>query len=90
MAVETPICDFGWQAPDFTLPATDGAIWSLADIRGSKGTLIIFICNHCPYVIGVIERIVRDAAALQALGIGVAAIRKASDGLFVTFRLHRP
>ncbi len=74
MAVETPICDFGWQAPDFTLPATDDKAWSLADIRGPKGTLIMFICNHCPYVIGVIERIVREGAALQDLGIGVAAI----------------
>ena len=74
MAVETPICDFGWKAPDFTLPATDGKVWALADIRGPKGTLIMFICNHCPYVIGVIERIVRDAAASQELGIGVAAI----------------
>jgi peroxiredoxin len=74
MAVETPICDFGWQAPDFTLPATDGKAWPLADIRGARGTLVMFICNHCPYVIGVIERIVRDASALQDLGIGVAAI----------------
>lgn len=74
MAVETPICDFGWRAPDFTLPATDGKARSLADIRGPNGTLIMFICNHCPYVRGVIERIVRDGAALQELGIGVAAI----------------
>jgi peroxiredoxin len=74
MAVETPICDFGWKAPDFSLPATDGKTWSLADIRGPKGTLIMFICNHCPYVKAVIDRIVRDAAALQELGIGVAAI----------------
>ncbi len=74
MAVETPIFYFGWKAPDFTLPATDGKTWSLADVRGPKGTLIMFICNHCPYVRGVIERIVRDGAALQELGIGVAAI----------------
>ena len=74
MAVETPICDFGWPAPGFRLPATDGKTYALADIRGPKGTLIMFICNHCPYVIGVIGRIVRDAAALQELGIGVAAI----------------
>jgi peroxiredoxin len=74
MAVETPICDFGWRAPAFRLPATDGKFYALEDIRGPKGTLIMFICNHCPYVIGVIDRIVRDAAALQELGIGVAAI----------------
>jgi peroxiredoxin len=74
MAVETPICDFGWKAPDFRLPATDGRTYSLADIRGPKGTLIMFICNHCPYVKAVIDRIVRDARALQEIGIGVAAI----------------
>jgi peroxiredoxin len=74
MAVETPICDFGWRAPDFRLPATDGKIWTLADVQGPKGMLIIFICNHCPYVKSVIDRIVRDCAALQTLGIGVAAI----------------
>ncbi len=74
MAVSPPVCDFGWKADDFTLPGTDGRDWSLAEIAGPKGTLIMFICNHCPYVQSVIDRIVRDAAALQELGIGVAAI----------------
>ena len=74
MAVETPICEFGWKAPDFRLPATDGGTYTLADIRGPKGTLIMFICNHCPYVKAVVDRIVRDARDLQAMGIGVAAI----------------
>ncbi len=74
MAVETPICDFGWKAPDFRLPATDGRTLSFADVAGPQGTLIMFICNHCPYVQAVIDRIVRDARDLQALGIGVAAI----------------
>lgn len=74
MAVSPPVCDFGWKAPDFTLPGTDGRDWSLDQVAGPKGTLIMFICNHCPYVQSVIDRIVRDAAALQALGIGVAAI----------------
>ena len=74
MAVSTPICTFGWKAPDFRLPATDGRTLSLDDIRGPKGTLIMFICNHCPYVLAVLERILRDARDLAAEGIGVAAI----------------
>lgn len=74
MAATPPVCDFGWKAPAFDLPATDGSNWSLDRVRGSRGTLIVFICNHCPYVQAVIDRIVRDARALQALGIGVAAI----------------
>lgn len=74
MAVSPPVCDFGWKAPAFTLPGTDGRDWSLDDIRGRKGTLVMFICNHCPYVQAVIDRIVRDARDLQALGIGVVAI----------------
>lgn len=74
MAVIPPVCDFGARAPDFSLPGVDGRSWSLADIRGPKGALIMFICNHCPYVLAVLDRILRDARDLQALGIGVAAI----------------
>jgi peroxiredoxin len=74
MAVETPICDFGWAAPDFRLPGIDGRDWSLADIQGANGTLLMFICNHCPYVQAIIDRLVRDVRALQDLGIGVAAV----------------
>jgi peroxiredoxin len=74
MAVSPPVCDFGWQAPGFRLPATDGRFYSLADVAGPKGTLILWICNHCPYVKAVLDRIVRDARDLQTLGIGVAAI----------------
>jgi len=74
MAAIPPVCDFGWKAPDFTLPGTDGKVYSLDDIRGPNGTLIMFICNHCPYVLAVLDRIIRDARDLQALGIGVAAI----------------
>lgn len=69
-----PVCDFGWKAPDFVLPGTDGKTYALSDIAGPKGTLIMFICNHCPYVTGAIDRIVADARALQDAGIGVAAI----------------
>ncbi len=74
MAVETPICDFGWKAPDFLLPGVDGKTWSLADVRGPRGTLVMFICNHCPYVKAVLARIIRDARDLAELGIGSVAI----------------
>ncbi|MBK5933087.1 AhpC/TSA family protein [Rhodovulum imhoffii] len=74
MAVSPPLCDFGWPAPAFTLPGTDGKTRTLADIAGAKGTLVMFICNHCPYVIAVRDRILRDARDLQGLGIGVVAI----------------
>lgn len=64
----------GMPAPDFSLPGVDGRTHSLQEIRGPNGALVMFICNHCPYVKAVVDRIVRDASALQALGIGVAAI----------------
>ena len=73
-ALTTPICDFGWQAVDFSLEGVDGRSYGLQDVRGEKGTLVMFICNHCPYVRAVIGRLVRDVAELQALGIGAVAI----------------
>ena len=73
-AFTTPICDFGWQAVDFELEGVDGHSYTLQDLRGEKGTLIMFICNHCPYVKAVIGRLVRDVAELQSLGIGAVAI----------------
>jgi len=74
MAAETPICEFGWQAPDFRLEGVDGRSYALADVRGETGTLVMFICNHCPYVKAVIDRIVREVAALEEKGIGAVAI----------------
>jgi peroxiredoxin len=74
MAAVPPVCHFGWAAPDFSLPATDGRRYKLSDIRGKAGTLIMFICNHCPYVLAVKDRILRDAHALMEMGVGVAAI----------------
>ncbi len=74
MAVSPPVCDFDAPAPDFSLSATDGQKYGYKDIAGRNGTLVMFICNHCPYVQSVIDRIVRDAKDLQAAGIGIVAI----------------
>ena len=71
---ETPVCDFGQPAPDFRLPGTDGKTHSLKDVRGPNGLLVMFICNHCPYVKAVRERIVRDVNDLKQYGIGAVAI----------------
>ena len=70
----TPVCDFGWNALDFSLLGVDGRTFGLADIAGEKGTLVMFICNHCPYVRAVADRIERDVAELRAKGIGAIAI----------------
>ena len=74
MAEQTPICNFGWKAPPFSLPGVDGKTYSLAELKGKNGTLVIFICNHCPYVKAVIDRIVRDANELKSYGIDTVAI----------------
>jgi peroxiredoxin len=71
---KTGICDFGWKARDFKLKGVDGKIYTLADVRGRKGTLLVFICNHCPYVKASIDRIVAEAQALSEIGIGTIAI----------------
>ena len=71
---KTGICDFGWKAPDFALKGVDGRTYTLADVRGSRGTLVVFICNHCPYVKASIGRIVAEAKALREIGIGTIAI----------------
>ena len=73
-AMTTPICDFDWKAVDFELPGVDGRNHSLADIAGTKGTLVMFLCNHCPFVKAVIDRIVGDVSELAGLGIGAVAI----------------
>ncbi|MDO9226446.1 MAG: thioredoxin family protein [Pseudomonadota bacterium] len=72
--METPVCDFGWKAPDFSLPGVDGKTWTLQQAAGPNGLLVMFICNHCPYVKAVIDRIVRDVAELKALGVNAIAI----------------
>lgn len=71
---QTPACEFGAPAPDFNLKGVDGRHWRLADCRGPRGTLIMFICNHCPYVQAIRAALVRDTAALRALGVHSVAI----------------
>ena len=74
VSLETPVCDFNRPAVDFSLPGVDGKTWSLADCRGPNGLLVMFICNHCPYVKAVLDRIVRDARELKGHGIHSVAI----------------
>jgi len=74
MALETPVCDFGQAAIDFALPGTDNKIWTLEDCRGENGLLIMFICNHCPYVKAIMDRLIRDTNELKQLGINSVAI----------------
>jgi peroxiredoxin len=74
VSLETPVCDFGQAAPDFALPGVDGQVWTRDACKGERGLLVMFICNHCPYVKAVRERIVRDARELADLGIGCVAI----------------
>ena len=73
-SLTTPVCEFGLAAVDFNLPGVDGRTWSLSECRGENGLLVMFICNHCPYVKSVQERIVRDAFELKQWGIGSVAI----------------
>jgi peroxiredoxin len=72
--MHTPACEFGQRAFDFNLPGTDGRTWTLADCRGPRGTLIMFICNHCPYVKAVLDRLLRDTRELRGHGVYSAAI----------------
>ena len=74
MQLKTPICDFGQAAKSFELKSTNNEIIKLSDIKGENGTLVMFICNHCPYVIAVIKDIIEDCKNLEKLGIKAVAI----------------
>ncbi len=74
MAAVPPVCDFGTPAPAFELPATDGRRYSLDELKAPKGTLVVFMCNHCPHVKAVIDRLIRDARELKDLGVNTVAI----------------
>jgi peroxiredoxin len=74
VSLTTPVCDFGWKAVDFSLPGVDGKTWTLADAMGANGLLVMFICNHCPYVQAIRPHLVRDLAELKQHGIHGIAI----------------
>lgn len=74
VSLQPPLCDFGWKAPDFDLLGVDGKRYTLQNARGENGLLVMFICNHCPYVQSIRDRIVRDTRELQQHGINTIAI----------------
>ena len=74
VSLETPVCEFGKLVVGFSLPGVDGKIWTAESARGEKGLLVMFICNHCPYVKSIRERIVRDARELMDHGVNSVAI----------------
>ena len=74
MPLKTPICDFGQAAKSFELKSTNNEIIKLNDVKGTNGTLVMFICNHCPYVKAIIKDIVEDCKNLEKLGVKAVAI----------------
>lgn len=74
MLIDTPVCDFDWDAPAFDLADPSGQRFAIDQVMGEKGLLVAFICNHCPYVKAIITRLIKDAKTLQDDGIGVVAI----------------
>lgn len=74
MLLDTPICDFGWPAPDFSLLDLDGVAHSPSSAMGERGLLLVFMCNHCPYVKAIMERLVADTTTLAAQGVATLGI----------------
>ena len=74
MLLDTPLCDFGWKAPSFALQDPDGNTFTMSEQFGEKGLLIAFICNHCPFVLAMADRLTEDVKELQSKGIGVMAV----------------
>jgi thiol-disulfide isomerase/thioredoxin len=74
MAAEAPAADLGWPAVEFELPGTDGHMHRLRDLAGARGTVVAFICNHCPYVKAILPRLIRDSRDLARHGVNVVAI----------------
>jgi len=82
VSLNTPVCEFGKPAVDFALPGVDDEIWTLDRCRGPRGLLVMFICNHCPYVKAVRERLVRDTRELRDLGVNSVAIMSNDPGQY--------
>ena len=74
VSLQTPVCEFGKKAPEFTLPGVDQQQWTLEKCVGERGLLVIFISNHCPYVKAIRKKLVRDTAELMSLGVNSVAI----------------
>ena len=72
--LSTPVCNFGEKPHDFSLKGIDGKLWSLNDFKGEKGLLVMFLCNHCPYVQAIVEKLVVETDVLAMKGIGCVAI----------------
>ena len=73
-SLKTPVCEFGWKAKDFNLLSTDGSHWSPSKALGEKGLVIMFICNHCPYVKAILDRLITDINELKEIGVNTVAI----------------
>ena len=73
-SINPPVCDFGWQAPDFNLVNVDGNLVSRDLVMGKNGLLVMFICNHCPYVKAILPRLIQDVSELKMLGVKTVAI----------------
>jgi len=78
--LQPPVCDFGRPAVGFSLPGVDGKVWTLEQCRGENGLLVMFICNHCPYVKSIVDRIVRDTQELLSHGVNSVAIMSNDAG----------
>lgn len=82
VSLETPLCDFGLSAIPFNLQGIDGESWTLEQCKGTKGLLVMFICNHCPYVKAIMDRMVRDTRELRSKGINSVAIMSNDPGQY--------
>jgi len=82
VSLQPPVCEFDLPAIDFSLPGVDGKNWTLEECAGEKGLLVMFICNHCPYVKSIRDRIVRDTNELKALGVNTVAIMSNDPSLY--------